>query len=416
MLSYFALITLVKLSGLLIPFIWFLWISNRRWRSWGIIAIVALFIVSYINTYFNLPDLAYPSLIDGWLMWLIGGFVVVLVLRRFVFNPNAVKERAVNEDNFFSRLLRNFGITIGWLGRLVGAAVLAIVILMVLSGTASVITSMNPKPAVNSIKTDINNSTDGAPMPVIKNSAETPVVNAPQTVSTDMNNSLNSFKNSNVYDLNHMRVQMYNGKMVYVAPVEFSGGFWRYIHYQKVPGYFMTNATDKNADPKFVAKPMRYTPSAYFTRDADRRINAYSMGYTMVGDTSQLEVDNNGTPYYVRTLAKPISYFNRNYDFKHYKVAVLNTISGKVHVYSPNKVPKFVDVAATPELVQKEVSMFGRYRHGFWNATSFGGHNDVMKPTQAGTEGGDTLTPYAYKGRIYYFTGMTSVNLSLIHI
>nr|WP_252904283.1 hypothetical protein [Secundilactobacillus silagei] len=235
MLSYFALITLVKLSGLLIPFIWFLWISNRRWRSWGIIAIVALFIVSYINTYFNLPDLAYPSLIDGWLMWLIGGFVVVLVLRRFVFNPNAVKERAVNEDNFFSRLLRNFGITIGWLGRLVGAAVLAIVILMVLSGTASVITSMNPKPAVNSIKTDINNSTDGAPMPVIKNSAETPVVNAPQTVSTDMNNSLNSFKNSNVYDLNHMRVQMYNGKMVYVAPVEFSGGFGGIFTTKKYP-------------------------------------------------------------------------------------------------------------------------------------------------------------------------------------
>lgn len=410
MLSYFALITLVKLSGLLIPFIWFLWISNRRWRYWGTLAIVALFVVSYINTYFNLPDLAYPSLIDGWLLWLIGGFVVVAALRRFVFNPNAVKERAVNEDNYFSRLMRNFGLTIGWVGRLIGAAVAAVIAVVILSSVASVVTTMNPKPAVNSIKVDMNNSTDGAPMPVIKNSAETPVVNAPQTVSTDMNNSLNSFKNSNVYDLNHMRVQMYNGKMVYVAPVEFSGGFWRYIHYQKVPGYFMTNATDKNADPKFVAKSMRYTPSAYFNRDADRRINAYSMGYTMVGSTSQLEVDNNGTPYYVRTLAKPISYFNRNYDFKHYKVAVLNTINGKVKVYSPNKVPKFVDVAATPELVQQEVSMFGRYRHGFWNATSFGGHNDVMKPTKAGTEGGNTLTPYAYKGRIYYFTGMTSVN------
>lgn len=54
--------------------------------------------------------------------------------------------------------------------------------------------------------------------------------------------------------------------------------------------------------------------------------------------------------------------------------------------------------------------MFGRYRHGFWNATSFGGHSGVMKPTTAGTEGGDKLTPYAYKGRVYYFTGMTSVN------
>ncbi len=95
MLSYFALITLVKLSGLLILFIWFLWISNRRWRSWGIIAMVALFIVSYINTYFNLPDLAYPSLIDGWLMWLIAGFVVVLILRRFVFSPDAVNEQSM---------------------------------------------------------------------------------------------------------------------------------------------------------------------------------------------------------------------------------------------------------------------------------------------------------------------------------
>lgn len=30
MLSYFALITLVKLSGLLIPFIWLLVIADRR--------------------------------------------------------------------------------------------------------------------------------------------------------------------------------------------------------------------------------------------------------------------------------------------------------------------------------------------------------------------------------------------------
>nr|WP_225352006.1 hypothetical protein [Secundilactobacillus similis] len=379
MLSYFALITLVKLSGLLIPFVWFLIVSTKRWRLWGTLAVVALFIVSYVNTYFNLPDLAYPAMIDGWLMWLIGGLVLVAVLRKFVFNKGAVEARAESEDNIFARFFQRFGLTVGWLGKLLGAAVGAIVVLMVLGSISAVITQMNPTPAVNSIKTEMNNSTKGAPMPVIKDSAETPVVNAPQTVSTDMNNSLNSFKNSNVYDLNHMRVQMYKGKMVYVAPVEFSGGFWRYIHYQKVPGYFMTNATDKNADPKFVSKPMRYTPSAYFNMDADRRISARSMGYTMVGKTSQLEVDNNGTPYYVRTLAKPLSYFNRNYDFKHYKVAVLNTITGKVKVYSPNKVPKFVDVAATPELVSDEVTMFGKYRHGFWNATSFGGHNDVMK-------------------------------------
>lgn len=411
MLSYFALITLVKLSGLLIPFIWLLVIADRRGRTYGTLAIVLLFIVSYINTYFNLPDLVYPSLIDGWLMWFIFGMIVVAALRRFLYSPHAAVARTAEAgDGIVGQIVQRFTGAFGWLGKIAMVAVLAVIVFIILGSITSLVTKMNPRPAVQSIQTDMNDDTKNAPMPVIKNSAETPVVNAPQTISTDMNNSLNSFKNSNVYDLNHMRVQMYKGKMIYVAPVEFSGGFWRYLHYLKVPGYFRTNATDKNADPKFVAKPMKYTPSAYFNNDADRRISAHSLGYSMVGATAQLEIDDNGTPYYVRTLAKPISYLNRNYDFKHYKVAVLNTITGKVKVYSPKQVPKFVDIAVTPEFVSQEVSMFGRYRHGFWNATSFGGHSGVMKPTTAGTEGGDKLTPYAYKGRVYYFTGMTSVN------
>lgn len=411
MLSYFALITLVKLSGLLIPFIWLLIIADRRGRLFGTLAIVLLFIVSYINTYFNLPDLAYPSLIDGWLMWFIFGMILVAALRRFLYSPNAAVARtAQSGDGIIGEVVQRFTGAFGWIGKVAMVAVLAVIVFIILGSVTSLVTKMNPRPAVQSIKTDMNDDTKNAPMPIIKNSAETPVVNAPQTISTDMNNSLNSFKNSNVYDLNHMRVQMYKGKMVYVAPVEFSGGFWRYIHYLKVPGYFRTNATDKNADPKFVAKPMKYTPSAYFNNDADRRISAHSLGYSMVGATAQLEIDDNGTPYYVRTLAKPISYLNRNYDFKHYKVAVLNTITGKVKVYSPKQVPKFVDISVTPEFVSQEVPLFGRYRHGFWNATSFGGHSGVMKPTTAGTEGGDKLTPYAYKGRVYYFTGMTSVN------
>ncbi|WP_268912261.1 hypothetical protein [Lentilactobacillus sp. SPB1-3] len=408
MLSYFAMITLVKLSGLLIPLIWFLIIADRRGRTISLTLVILLFIVSFINTYFNLPDLAYPSLIDGWLSWLIGGLILVMVLKRMFYSDKPSRES--NGDGFFAQIVNRTTESFGWAGRIVLAIASAILIFIVLTGISSLVTQMNPSPSVSSIKTDLNNDASNAPMPVIKGGDDTPVVNAPQTISTDMNNSLNSFKNSNVYDLNHMRVQMYRNKMVYVAPVEFSGGFWRYIHYQQVPGYFMTNATDKNADPKFVKKPMKYTPSAYFNSDADRRISAHSLGYSMVGSTSQLEVDDKGTPYYVRTLAKPISYINRNYDYKHFKVAVLNTITGKVDVYSPNKVPKFIDISVSPDWVAKEVSMFGKYRKGFWNATSFGGHSDVMKPTKAGTEGGKTLTPYAYKGRVYYFTGMTSIN------
>lgn len=408
MLLYFALIALVKLSGLVIPLIWFLVISNRQQRFWGLIGFIALFIVSYFNTYFNLPDLSYPALINGWLMWFIVGIIAVIVFRQFEKSNNKVSSSSDNP--LIQRIISRFSGTVSWLSKLTITGVLAIVAFLILGSISSIVTTMNPHPSVKSIKTEIVNDTKSAPMPVIKNRDETPVVNAPQTIQTDMNNSLNSFKNSNVYDLNQMRVQMYKGKMVYVAPVNFSGGFWRYIHYRKVPGYFMTNATDKNADPKFVKRSMKYTPSAYFNNDADRRISAHSLGYTMVGKTAQLEIDNNGTPYYVRTLAKPISYLNRNYNYRKYKVAVLNSVTGQVKLYNPDNVPSFVDIAVSPDWVAQEVKLFGKYRNGFWNSTQWGGHNGVMKPTKAGTEGQDHLTPYAYKGRIYYFTGMTSIN------
>lgn len=39
----------------------------------------------------------------------------------------------------------------------------------------------------------------------------------------------------------------------------------------EVPGYFIISATDINAQPEFVEKPIVYTPSAYFGKDAARK-------------------------------------------------------------------------------------------------------------------------------------------------
>ncbi|GAY72348.1 hypothetical protein NBRC111893_494 [Lentilactobacillus kosonis] len=103
MLSYFALITLVKLSGLLIPLIWFLIIADRRGRTIGLTLVLLLFIVSLINTYFNLPDLAYPALIDGWLSWLIGGLILVMVLQRMFYSNKP--SRSGNDDGFLPKSL-----------------------------------------------------------------------------------------------------------------------------------------------------------------------------------------------------------------------------------------------------------------------------------------------------------------------
>lgn len=119
MLSYFALITLVKLSGILLPFIWFLFIANRRGRIYGFLVLIALFIVSFVNTYFSLPDLAYPAMTDNWLMWLIGGFIVVAVLKRFVYSPNAVAKRTTDAGNgLIGQIIQRFTGAFGWLVKL----------------------------------------------------------------------------------------------------------------------------------------------------------------------------------------------------------------------------------------------------------------------------------------------------------
>ncbi|PWG00431.1 hypothetical protein [Levilactobacillus bambusae] len=382
---------------------------KRRFSQATLVAVI----LGYLLIYWWLPSLALPNVIftittigvigAGIFLLLFGADTITdsLANGRFsrFFNESSTQGRH-DVTNHQTKRGRSLKLGLWWI-----VACLVIGIGTWLGASAM---SLDVHQMVNSIPTTIKSNSKSAPMPVLKSNEDLPVVNAPATVRADMNNSLNSFKNSNVYDLDHLRVQMYHGKMVYVAPVEFDGGFFRYLNYRKTPGYFMVSATDKSATPKFVNRPMTYTPSAYFNSDAIRRIYAQSIGYYMSKSAPQLEIDEHGTPYYVKTLTRRFDWsFNTN--FSKYKVAVLNAVTGQVKVYNRKDVPSFVDVSVEPNYVAKEVEAFGHYRNGFWNASIIGGHRQVMKSAGHGTEGtNDSLTPYAYKGRIYYFTGMTS--------
>ena len=149
MLSYFALITLVEISGLIIPYIWFMIVASRRGRTWGTIAVIILFLISYVNTYFSLPDLAYPSLIDGWLMWLIGGLIVVAILKRFVYGNGQTPAKTDQAgDGIIGQAINRFTGTFGWLGKLAVGIVLAVIVFIILGSVTQLVTKMNPQPAV----------------------------------------------------------------------------------------------------------------------------------------------------------------------------------------------------------------------------------------------------------------------------
>jgi hypothetical protein len=367
---------------------------------------VILFLVALFFLYFMNPDQTWKMVIGFNLLWLAVAAAlhgIVLTFSNHIIPHREEGRREVNQPGF--KLAGKF------LGTTVGSLLLLAAMILVIMAAGFATTKAVAR------MTDVteNSTTKSAPMPVINSqSKEVPVVNSYKTVRNQMQNSLSNVPDSNVYSLNHARVQFYHDKLVYIAPLDFDGSFFRYNHYKKVPGYFIVDATSKNAKPKFVRKSMRYTPSAYFGHDASRKIYASIVGRGLVvsGSAPQLEINESGHPYYVQTLYKQYGLSNRK-NYRKIYVAVLDSVSGKVKVYKQGTEPKWIDVTFDPNIASEKIYSYAAERNGWWNAHGFWGSRlGVMKSVEkVGTEGhDDVFTPIAYKNNIYYFTSMTSNN------
>ncbi|WP_334351635.1 hypothetical protein [Companilactobacillus sp. HBUAS56257] len=295
------------------------------------------------------------------------------------------------------------------------SVIFALVLLIIFGLFISFIRLGSTKSSANTVETKVSQQVSKAPMPVISSkNKEVAVANSVKTVKAQIQNSLSNVPNSNVYDVDHLRVQTYRGKMVYVAPLDFDGSYFRYRHYKKVDGYFIVDATSKNAKPRFVKREMRYTPSAYFGHDAYRRIYSEVAGssYSMDENTPQLEIDDNGKPYYISTLYKRIGISNRP-NFQDKKVAVLDAENDNVKIYSLKDKPEWLDIAVDPTISSWQIKAWGQERNGWWNAYGIGGSREgvIKSVNKAGTEGTDQqLTPVLFNKHIYYFASMTSTN------
>nr|WP_249407342.1 hypothetical protein [Bacillus pumilus] len=229
---------------------------------------------------------------------------------------------------------------------------------------------------------------------------ETPASVPPQFARNKMKKSFGQVPNTSYYELGSLQIQKVNGEYVYIAPVEFSD-FFKWIRSGSTPGYFTLSATDSSANPKFVKTEMVYTPSSYFNKEIERHIRLQYPDLIFYGDT-QLEINDDGKPYYIRTYGDFISARN---GFKASGVVVVDAKTGATKKYSLDQVPAFIDGAVSPEAVSLQNSYFGNYIHGFWN--SMFGKSDVKLPSDEGTEA--NVSPvFDSKGDMYYFTDFTS--------
>lgn len=229
---------------------------------------------------------------------------------------------------------------------------------------------------------------------------KTPASVPPKYARNKMKKAFSQVPNTSYYELGHLQIQKVNGEFVYVAPVEFSD-FWKWFKGDVSPGYFMVSATDSSANPKFMKADMKYVESAYLNNNVERYMRLHNPTKIFSGNV-QLEVDDDGKPYYIRTYGDFISARN---GFEPKGIVIVDAKSGDIKTYALKDVPAFIDGAVSPESVSLQNSYFGKYIHGYFN-TIFG-KRDIKLPSDEGTEA--NVSPvFDENGDMYYFTDFTS--------
>lgn len=229
---------------------------------------------------------------------------------------------------------------------------------------------------------------------------KTPASVPPRFAQNKMKKAFGQVPNTSYYELGNLQIQKVNGEYVYIAPVEFSG-FFKWFNGKTTPGYFTMSATDSTDNPKFIKSEMTYVPSAYLNKNLERHIRLEHPTLIFNGEP-QLEVDDDGKPFYIRSYGEFISARN-GFDVK--GIVMVDATTGGSKVLTLDEVPEFIDGAVSPEAVSLQNSYFGNYIHGYWN--SLFGKKDVKLPSDEGTEA--NVSPiFNENGEMYYFTDFTS--------
>lgn len=229
---------------------------------------------------------------------------------------------------------------------------------------------------------------------------KTPASVPPKFARNKMKKAFGQVPNTSYYELGNLQIQKVQEEYVYIAPVEFSG-FFKWINGDATPGYFTMSATDSADNPKFVKAEMSYTPSSYLHKNLERRIRMEHPTKIFYGDP-QLEINEDGKPYYIRSYGKFVSARN---GFEVEGIVAVDPATGQTDSYSLEEVPAFIDGAVSPETVSLQNGYYGKYVHGFIN--SIFGKKDVKLPSDEGTEA--NVSPiFGEDGQMYYFTDFTS--------
>jgi len=203
------------------------------------------------------------------------------------------------------------------------------------------------------------------------------------------------------YRVGTYNVQSDNGRLVWVAPLDFQGGVQWLVRHTS-PGMIIVDAENPDAPAELRARTaLRYIPSALFNDNLRRHVWLKYGTELLLEET--LQIDDGGNPRYLVTLGRPTIGWSGE---RVTAIVIVDPVTGSMERIPReqfDRLPKWVSRVYPPDLALDYNDWFGRYVHGWWNAQIT--KRDVHLPARD-----EVFGELLADGRFVWFVDHTSPN------
>jgi hypothetical protein len=168
------------------------------------------------------------------------------------------------------------------------------------------------------------------------------------------------------YRVGDYSVQSENGKLVWVAPLDFQGSV-QWLARGTSPGVIVVSAENPDAPAELRQRqPLRYIPSALLNTNLQRHVYM-TYGTELLLETT-LQLDAAGDPKYVVTLGRPTIGWSGEIVTA---VVIVDPATGDMQRIPREQfanLPRWISRVFPADLVLEYNDWYGRYVHGWWNS------------------------------------------------
>lgn len=220
----------------------------------------------------------------------------------------------------------------------------------------------------------------------------------------------------------------YQGKYYRLSVIDY-GDFWKFnkAKYEGLPGYVLVEVSPKDgkvvqdATVVVLDDPIRYSPGAFWSHDLTRHLRSQFKTYMF--DTSYLEIDENGTPYWVTGVLRPTAGV---FGVKTVTSFILtNAQTGESQEYYINNAPEWIDHIYSLNYLMNIAEWHYSFIDGYWNnvfsktnvwRTSYFFRSNHTAKEESKTEADEFANFFGYNstldknGQVMFYTGLTAAN------